>query len=428
MQRIVVLGGGFAGLWAAVGAARKLDELGIGPEAVRVTLVNRDAYHNIRVRNYEPDLSAARVPLDAVLGPIGVERSEARVTSIDLAAQAVQLASGRGGEWLPYDRLILATGSQLHRPPLPGVAEHTFSVDTYAEAVALDAHLHALAGTAAGASTSGTAASPADGAAGRWTAAVVGAGLTGIEIACELPDRLRAFAAGAGGGERVRVVLLDQLPYVGSDMGPSARPVIEEALAALGVETRLGVGVQSVDPAGVTLAGGEHIPAHTTIWTAGMRASPLTAWFPVERDPLGRLPVDACLKVRGLAAVFAAGDVAAAPIAEGHCSVMSCQHGRPMGRYAGHNAVCDLLGLEPLPLRLDTYVTCLDLGPWGAVYTRGWDRLVVAHGAAAKQTKREINRRRIYPPLNGDRAAILAAGAPVVQAPPAIAAPTGSRA
>ncbi len=57
-KQIVVLGGGFAGLWSAVGAARKLDELGVGPDEVTVTLVNRDAYHGIRVRNYETDLRA----------------------------------------------------------------------------------------------------------------------------------------------------------------------------------------------------------------------------------------------------------------------------------------------------------------------------------------------------------------------------------
>jgi len=57
MRRILVLGGGFAGLWSAAGAARKLDELGYGPDAVEVTVVNRDGFHNIRVRDYEPDLT-----------------------------------------------------------------------------------------------------------------------------------------------------------------------------------------------------------------------------------------------------------------------------------------------------------------------------------------------------------------------------------
>jgi NADH:quinone reductase (non-electrogenic) len=101
-----------------------------------------------------------------------------------------------------------------------------------------------------------------------------------------------------------------------------------------------------------------------------------------------------------------------------HASVMSCQHGRPMGRFAGHNVVADLLGRPLLPLRIDWYVTCLDLGPWGAVYTEGWDRRVIVQGEAAKKIKREINCHRIYPPRSRDRREILAAAAPVVQIPP----------
>src|SRR5215510_15917370 len=94
--QIVVLGGGFAGLWSAVGAARKLDELRHGPEAAEITMVNRDGYHGIRVRNYEADLSAVRVPLDDVLGPIGVRRVEGEVASIDLAGQIVTVTTTSG--------------------------------------------------------------------------------------------------------------------------------------------------------------------------------------------------------------------------------------------------------------------------------------------------------------------------------------------
>ena len=158
------------------------------------------------------------------------------------------------------------------------------------------------------------------------------------------------------------------------------------------------------------------------IWCAGMRAHPLTAALPVERDPAGRLPVDATLRIAGLEHAFAAGDAARLMVTPGHASVMSCQHSRPMGRFAGHNAACDLLGLPLLPLAIPSYVTCLDLGPWGAVYTQGWDRQVVSQGAAAKQTKQVINRQRIYPPRSdpagGGRAAILDAAAPVVQGAP----------
>jgi NADH dehydrogenase len=151
-----------------------------------------------------------------------------------------------------------------------------------------------------------------------------------------------------------------------------------------------------------------------------MRANPLTRLFPIEPDRSGRIPVDEFMRVKGMANVFACGDAAWSMMDDLHASVMSCQHGRPMGRIAGHNVVCDLLGLPLLPLRIEWYVTILDLGPWGALYTEGWDRRVVATGEAAKRTKRVINRHRIYPPSTRDRREILAAAAPVVQRPPEI--------
>ena len=180
-----------------------------------------------------------------------------------------------------------------------------------------------------------------------------------------------------------------------------------------------GVRAVAVDASGITLSSGEVMPAATVVWCAGMRANPLTAQLGVERDRLGRVPVDDYLRVVGVPGVFAAGDVAAARMDEEHMSVMSCQHARPMGRYAGYNVISDLCGEPLLSLRIPWYVTVLDLGPAGAVYTEGWDRHVVAQGAQAKATKRIINAQRIYPPLNRDRAALLAAAAPALQTAPA---------
>ncbi len=411
-QRILVLGGGFAGLWSALSAARQLDQLGIGPDTIEVLLINRDAFHGLRVRNYEADLAPLRVPLEAVLGPAGVRWLVGEVGPIDPAARTLTVHADEGPLTLPYDRLVFALGSQLLRPPVPGLAEHGFDVDTYGGASRLAGHLETLA--------------EGPEAPGRFTAVVVGAGLTGIEAACELPARLRAVRERSGLAGPVRVVLVDHNPKVGSDMGDAARPVIEEALAALGVESRLGVRVDGLDGSEIRFDSGEVIATQTVVWCAGMRASPLAAGCGVATDALGRLPVDAELRVEGLSGVFAAGDSARLALDDGHATVMSCQHGRPMGRFAGHNAVCDLLGLPLLPLRIDWYTTILDLGPWGALYTEGWDRRVVATGEAAKRTKRLINGERIVPPLTGDRAAILAAAAPVIQRPPPLQ-PQGSQ-
>ena len=201
-------------------------------------------------------------------------------------------------------------------------------------------------------------------------------------------------------------------------MGDDACRVIDEALATLGVATRAGVSVSAIDGTGATLSTGEKISAATIVWCAGMRANPLTERFPVERERFGRVPVDRFMKAEGVPHVFAAGDAGCAAVDDQHNSVMSCQHARPMGRFAGYNVVCDLVGKPMLPLRIDWYTTILDLGPWGAVYTEGWDRHVTTTGAAAKRTKQLINCQRIYPPVSGDRRQILEAAAPIVQMPP----------
>lgn len=408
MKSILVLGGGFAGLWSAVGAARQLDELGISNDEIGITLVNCDAYHNIRVRNYEPDTSAIRVPLDDILAPIGVERVEGEILDIDWQKQSVTVTNGDNTRSLPYDRLVFALGSQLFRPHIPGLAEYAFSVDTYNEAVALNAHLNTLP--------------EQPDSPGRYTVLVVGAGLTGIEAAAEIPGKLRTaielFPERVAEIKQIRVILVDHSPHIGSDMGDNALPVIREALASLNIETRTGVSVVVLSSSGVTLESGEFIAANTVIWAAGMRANPLTAIFPIERDRFGRIPVDATMKVKGMENVFAAGDSAWAMMDDTHVSVMSCQHSRPMGRFAGHNVVRDLLAIPPLPLRIEWYVTVLDIGPWGAVYMGGWERKVISTGEIAKKTKQTINCQRIYPPLTGNRAEILAAAAPIVQSPP----------
>ncbi|MGQ0584303.1 MAG: NAD(P)/FAD-dependent oxidoreductase [Reyranella sp.] len=393
-QRILVLGGGFAGLWSAIGAARTLDALGVGIDRVEIVLIDRTPWHSIRVRNYEADLGDTRVAFDSVLGPIGVRCIEGEITDIDVAGRTVACKAREGRQSIAYDRLVFALGSRLARPPIPGLAEHAFDVDTHESAVRLNTHIAHLK-------------------SGQSTVFVVGGGLTGIEAAAEMPGKLRA-----AGIAKPRVILADHATRVGAGMGEGALPVIEEALDALGVERRGGVSVAAIDPDGATLDTAERIAAATIVWCAGMQAHPLTARFPVERDRLGRLPVEPSLKIKGLSAEFAAGDAAWFLVDGVHASVMSCQHGRPMGRFAGHNVVCDLLGQPLLPLRIDWYTTILDLGPWGAVYTEGWDRQLVSRGAEAKRTKELINRERIYPPRSGERRAILDAAAPTVQAPP----------
>ena len=144
------------------------------------------------------------------------------------------------------------------------------------------------------------------------------------------------------------------------------------------------------------------------IVTVGLRASPLAEQLPVKRDELGRLPTDEMLRVKEVPGVYATGDIARAYVDDENLALMSCQHAEVMGRFAGYNAARDLLGLSLRSYRQPDYLTCLDLGVSGALFTAGWDREVQKEGEEAKQLKQLINCEWIYPP-KGDRDAILAA-------------------
>ncbi|MBR0693963.1 NAD(P)/FAD-dependent oxidoreductase [Bradyrhizobium lablabi] len=395
-MRLVIIGAGFAGMYAALSAARLRDIQGVSPEALEIALIAPEPTLVIRPRLYEPKPETLTAPLLDVLNAIDVVYVQGSAETVDTKARTVQLVTAKGArKTLPYDRLVVATGSRLFRPNVPGLAEHGFSVDQLDDAIALDRHLHSLAGQ------------PASRA--RDTVVVAGGGFTGIEAATEAPSRLRAIL---GKDAKPRVIIVDRNKAIAPDMGEGPRPVIEDALRKLGVETRLGAGVASLDKSGVTLSDGERIECATVIWAAGIRAAPLTAQIPSERDNFGRLLVDRDLRVPSVAGVFATGDAARAACDDiGNYALMSCQHATRMGAFAGNNAAAELLGVPTKPYHQKGYVTCLDLGKAGALFTRGWEREVAMVGDAAKKTKQEINTVWIYPP-RPERAAALASADP----------------
>ncbi|MBR0876529.1 NADH dehydrogenase [Bradyrhizobium japonicum] len=387
-MRLLIIGAGFAGMYAALSAARLRDIQGVSPEDLEIALVAPEPTLVVRPRLYEPK--------PETLKAIDVDYVQGSAETVSTEALTVQISTPKGTrKTLSYDRLVIATGSRLFRPNIPGLAEHGFSVDSLDDAVALDKHLHGLADRPA--------------VNGRDTVVVAGGGFTGIEAATELPARLRAIF---GQNARTRVIIVERNGAIAPDMGEGSRPVIEQALHKLGVETRLGTGVASLDKSGVTLSTGEHIETETVVWAAGIRAAPLTAQIPAERDNFGRLLVDRDLRVTGVAGVFATGDAArAACDDEGNYALMSCQHATRMGAFAGNNAAAELLRVPTRPYHQKAYVTCLDLGEAGALFTRGWERKVEMVGDVAKKTKQEINTVWIYPP-RAERAAALASADP----------------
>lgn len=391
MSQIVIIGGGFAGVWSAAAAARVRSEAGIEATDLPIALLSPGKELVIRPRLYETEPGTMGLSLARILEPVAVQHIRAAASDIDTVARRITVsAAGDEVREMSYTSLVLALGSQLLAPNLPG-CEHFHDVDTMAAAVALDRHLHGLP------------SHPAHD--GRFTAVVVGSGFTGIEVATELVARLHAITEPHHAAGDVRVILIERADVIGPELGPGPRPVLLGALAELGIETRLQTTVVSLDDRSVRLSDGSTIPAHTAIWTAGMRASPLTERIPGRRDELGCLKVDPYLHVTGVPGVFAAGDTAAAELESGHRTIQSCQHAQAMGRLAGHNAAAERLSVSLAPFEPEPYVTCLDLGQAGAVLTAGWDREVKLTGAPAKRLKRKINQ-AIYPPVD-DAAEIL---------------------
>lgn len=394
-QRILIIGAGFAGMWSALSAARLLDQAK-KDKAVEVALIAPEPVLHVRPRFYEANPTAMQAPLKDVFEAAGVKYIQGSVQHIRPVKHEVEATGPDGKSFaLSYDRLVLATGSKLVEPPIPGLKQYSFNVDTLAGADKLDAHLAAL--------------KDLPDAPARNTVVVAGGGFTGIETATEMPARLRSIL-----GEKadVKVMIVERAPDIGPDLGAGPRPLIMEALKELGIIWKTNASVTSIDADGLTTSAGERIEAKTVIWTAGVRASALTAQIDAECDSFGRLHVDSELRVKGVPNIFATGDVAYAAVDDaGNHALMSCQHAISLGRSAGHNAAADLIGHPGRPYTQPKYVTCLDLGGWGAIFTEGWHRQVKLRGAEAKALKHQINSVWIYPP-RADRAEIFAAADP----------------
>lgn len=395
-KRIVIAGSGFAGLWSALSAARALALGGGAGEGIELVVVSPTPTLVVRPRLYEAVIENMDPGLGALFAAVGVRHLAARIEAIHSADHTLEiLASDGTRSRLGYDKFVLAAGSTLFQPPVPGLAEFAFNVDQLADARALDAHLASLAQRQD---------TPA-----RNTVVIAGGGFTGIEAAAEMPDRLRKML---GDAAAARVVVIEQAAGIGPDLGPVPRPVIEAALAECGVEILTGTAVAGIDADGVTTSAGERIASATVVWTAGARANALAAQIPGEHDRFGRVHADPYLRAPQAPDVFVTGDVAhAATDDQGNVAVMSCQHALSLGRVAGHNAAAELVGLPLHAYSQPKYVTCLDLGPWGALYTEGWDRQVRLTRQEGKNLKREINTKWIYPPA-ADRDAVFAVANP----------------
>lgn len=385
-KQILIVGAGFSGMWAALSAARLADKH--QNDTIDITVIAPQPELRVRPRFYENAVQTLVAPLQPLFDETSVNFLRGTVAQILPDSKEVSWADASGKTHLHrYDRLILASGSHVNRSLVTGADAHAFDLDQLESAAVLEQHLKDLANK--------------EESDARNTVVVCGGGFTGIEMALELPGRLRDIL---GADAKTRVVVVERGPQPGARYSEELRNVIIEASAELGVEWLVNTEVESVDATGITLKDGQTIASQTVIWTVGVQANDLTGQIDAPRDRQGRLHVNAQLQVVGHDDIYATGDVAyAATDDKGNHALMTCQHAILLGKFAGNNAAADLLEVAPLPYRQENYVTCLDLGAWGAVYTEGWDQQVKLTRAEAKKLKLSIVSELIYPP-KADRA------------------------
>lgn len=305
--RIVVVGGGYVGMYAALRLQRKLRR-----GQASVTVIDPQPH-----MTYQPFLAEAAggsieprhvvVPLRVVLRHCHV--LTARVTGVDHASRTVtvEVPDGRV-EHLDYDILIMAPGSVSRTLPIPGLAECGIGFKTIGEAIFLRNHVLSRLDAAASTIDQGVRRK-------LLTFVVIGGGYAGIELLAELEDMARYATRYDENIEPsdLRWVLVEAASRVMPEVSPKMGVYTVERLIERGIEVFLETKVTSVTGGHVVLDDGTEFDADTIVWTAGVRANPLLQRTDLPLTERGALRCTAALQVEGHPDVFAAGDCAAVP-------------------------------------------------------------------------------------------------------------------
>jgi NADH dehydrogenase len=337
--KIVIAGGGFAGLSAAM----YLDKTLARREEVEVTLISRENFILFTPMLHE--VAAGDLYPGDIVNPLRrilrhVKFVEAEVQAIDLSARRVHCLGGvaRLEIEFEFDHLLLTLGSETNFFDLPGVSEWAVTMKSMSDAALLRNRMVALLEEAS---------LQKDEAARQrlLTFVTAGGGFAGAETTGAINDFLREAIRYYPelDEELIRVVVIHPgaflLPELGEELGAYA----ERKLRERKVEVIKGVRVASYDGSLVKLTDGKSIPASTLIWTAGVKPSPVIATLPCQKEH-GRLLVSEYLAVTGVPGVWAAGDCAAVPILNTEkFHPPTAQHGLREGLVAAKNIAAVVL-------------------------------------------------------------------------------------
>jgi len=358
--RVAIVGAGFGGLWAARNLARHPAE---------VLLIDRHNYHCFLPLLYQ--VAAAELEPEEIAHPVrsifwklpNVQFVLAGVKGVDLARRMVET----DGPAIPYDYLILATGSVSHFFGVPGAAEHAFPLKTLEQGVALRTRILCCFERAV--------LEPHSERRRRLlTFAIVGGGPTGVEFAGALVELIRGPLVKDFSRldlREVRVILLEAADGLLVGLPERLRAYAFARLTRMGVEVRLHTTVSQITREAVHLKDGTIVPAETVVWTAGVRGDPLVQTWGLPTARAGRVAVLPSLQLSGHPEVYVIGDLA--HVEDGGKPLpMLAPVAIQQGVTAAHNIGRQIAGQDPAPFHYRDPGTLVVIGRnAGAVHLRG---------------------------------------------------------
>ncbi|MFF1833542.1 NAD(P)/FAD-dependent oxidoreductase [Streptomyces sp. NPDC058231] len=360
--RILVIGGGYVGMYTALRLQRKLKQRLKAGEA-EIVVVTPEPY-----MTYQPFLPEAAagsisprhvvVPLRRVLAQCTIVIGEAqRIDHAERTATVTTLASGEDGTGavtIPYDEIVIAPGSVSRTLPVPGLADHGIGFKTIEEAIGLRNHVIEQMDIAS--ATRDPAIRDA-----ALTFVFVGGGYAGVEALAELEDMARYTSRYYHNikAEDLRWILVEAsdriLPEVGDAMGKYA---VGE-LRGRNVDVRLDTRLESCEDRVAVLSDGSRFPTRTLVWTAGVKPAPILAATDLPLNERGRLRCTARLTVEGAEHAWAAGDAAAVPDLTaddpGRETAPNAQHAVRQAKVLAENILASISG-RPLTEYRHSYV------------------------------------------------------------------------
>ena len=344
--KICILGGGFGGLYTALRLSQLPWESTPKPEIILVDQSDRFVFSPLLYELLTRELQTWEIapPYSELLQGTGIQFHQAAVSTIDINKQTVQL---QDKSELNYDRLVLALGGETPLDLVPGAVTHAYPFRTITDAYKLEERLRIL-----------EAANPE-----KIRVAIVGAGYSGVELACKLADRI---------GEKGRFRLIELSDQILRTSPEFNREAAKKALDSKGVFIDLETKVAAINQDSISLEYKNQvdtIPVDLVIWTVGTKVSPIVTALPLKHNQRGQITTTAQLQAIEHPEIFALGDLADCLDAEGKQVPATAQVAFQQADYTAWNIWATITNRPLLPFRYQPLGEMMALGIDNATLT-----------------------------------------------------------